>query len=380
MDKRIVLMLILLLIQKTYSQVTFLIDKFPENTSDETSIYISGDFEGWTGGQGTYKLLQNKNTYSITLPYQDSTINFKFTQGSWSTVETDIEGNNIDNRSYISSALKDTIRVQIGSWNDNDNTPKKSTASTNVSMLSESFEIPQLNRTRRIWIYLPPDYDASKKSYPVLYMHDGQNLFDEATSFAGEWQVDETLNELYNKKGFGLIIIGIDNDDSKRMDEYSPWESTKYSGGGEGGAYLDFIVETLKPFVDKNYRSLADQQHTAIMGSSLGGLISHYGALKFSDTFGLTGVFSPAFGFSETCYDYALKHGNIEDVRMYFLAGDNESPTMVSNMNNMINLMKSEGFDQNNITSKVVPGGEHNEKLWRENFEETILWLFKEQF
>ena len=211
-------------------------------------------------------------------------------------------------------------------------------------------------------------------------MHDGQNLFDEATSFAGEWQVDETLNELYNKKGFGLIIIGIDNDDSKRMDEYSPWESTKYSGGGEGGAYLDFIVETLKPFVDKNYRSLADQQHTAIMGSSLGGLISHYGALKFSDTFGLTGVFSPAFGFSETCYDYALKHGNIEDVRMYFLAGDNESPTMVSNMNNMINLMKSEGFDQNNITSKVVPGGEHNEKLWRENFEETILWLFKEQF
>ena len=370
----------LLLIQKTYSQVTFLIDKFPENTSDETSIYISGDFEGWTGGQGTYKLLQNKNTYSITLPYQDSTINFKFTQGSWSTVETDIEGNNIDNRSYISSALKDTIRVQIGSWNDNDNTPKKSTASTNVSMLSESFEIPQLNRTRRIWIYLPPDYDASKKSYPVLYMHDGQNLFDEATSFAGEWQVDETLNELYNKKGFGLIIIGIDNDDSKRMDEYSPWESTKYSGGGEGGAYLDFIVETLKPFVDKNYRSLADQQHTAIMGSSLGGLISHYGALKFSDTFGLTGVFSPAFGFSETCYDYALKHGNIEDVRMYFLAGDNESPTMVSNMNNMINLMKSEGFDQNNITSKVVPGGEHNEKLWRENFEETILWLFKEQF
>ena len=363
-----------MLFQKTHSQVTFLIDKFPENTHDNKSIYISGDFEGWTGGQETYKLSQNKNTYSITLPYQESVINFKFTQGSWNTVETDADGYNIENRSYISGKLRDTIKIKIANWNQN--TPKKSTASSNVSILSEAFKIPQLNRTRRIWIYLPPDYDESKKSYPVLYMHDGQNLFDEATSFAGEWQVDETLNELYKNKNFRLIVIGIDNDSSKRMDEYSPWKSNKYNGGGEGDAYLDFIVETLKPYVDKNYRTMTGKQHTAIMGSSLGGLISHYGALKYQDTFGLIGVFSPAFGFSKTSYDFASRNSNVEDVNMYFLAGDSESPTMVSNMNNMISLMKSNGFAQKNIISKVVPGGEHNEKLWRENFEEAILWLF----
>jgi alpha-glucosidase len=376
MIKRIVIILIILLFQKTHSQVTFLIDKFPENTPDNKSIYISGDFEGWTGGEERYKLSQNKNTYYITLPYQEGVINFKFTQGSWNTVETDSDGNNIENRSYISSKLKDTIKIEIANWNQN--TPKKSTASTNVFILSKAFKIPQLNRTRRIWIYLPPDYDISKKSYPVLYMHDGQNLFDEATSFSGEWQVDETLNELYINKNFGLIVIGIDNGGSKRMDEYSPWINTKYNGGGEGNAYLDFIVETLKPYVDRNYRTLADKQNTAIMGSSLGALISHYAALKYPDTFGLIGVFSPAFGFSETSYDFASKNSNIEDVDMYFLVGDNENPTMVGNMNKMISLMKSNGFAQKNIISKVVSGGEHNEKLWRENFEEAILSLFDE--
>jgi alpha-glucosidase len=110
----------------------------------------------------------------------------------------------------------------------------------------------------------------------------------------------------------------------------------------------------------------------------LGGLISHYGALKYPETFGLIGVFSPAFGFSDSSYDFASMHSNIQDTSMYFLAGDNESSTMVSNMNNMITLMKSKGFNQKNVMSKVVPGGQHNEKLWRENFEEAILWLFNE--
>ena len=376
MIARIVIILITLFFQKSYSQVTFLIDKIPENAPKDVSIYISGDFEGWSGGQENYKLSQFEHNYSITIPYRQGAINFKFTQGSWNTVETDSVGNNIENRAYSFNELKDTVRIKIANWNST--TTKKSTASKNVSVLSEDFEIPQLNRNRRIWIYLPPDYNSSKKSYPVLYMHDGQNLFDEATSFAGEWQVDETLDRLYKEKGLELIVIGIDSDSSKRMDEYSPWKSSTYNGGGEGDAYLDFIVKTLKPYVDENYRTLADKQNTAIMGSSLGGLISHYGALKYPETFGSIGVFSPAFGFSDSSYDFASRHSNIEGMRMYFLAGDNESPTMVSNMNNMISLMKSKGFDQKNIMSKVVPGGQHNEKLWRENFEEAILWLFNE--
>ena len=374
MIKNILFLILIFITQILFSQVTFIVEALPETTSENASVFISGDFESWTGGQEKYKLLQNKKSYAITLPEQTGEINFKFTQGSWNTVETDITGNNIDNRTYSFSNKKDTVKITVANWTDN--RPKISTASVNVSILSEHFEMPQLNRTRRIWIYLPPDYDSSKRSYPVIYMHDAQNLFDEATSYAEEWQVDETLNKLYKGKNFGLIVVGIDNGGSKRMDEYSPWKNDKYNGGGEGDAYMDFIVKTLKPFVDKNYKTLIDKQNTAIMGSSLGGLISHYGALNYPETFGLIGMFSPAFGFSEMSYDFASKHSDIQDLRMYFMAGDNESPTMVTNMENMITLMSSKGFTKKNILSKVVLGGEHNEKLWRENFEEAILWLF----
>jgi alpha-glucosidase len=378
MIKNNLFLIFLFTIQVLFSQVTFIVEALPENTSENASIFISGDFEAWTGGQEEYKLIQNKKSYAITLPIQTGEINFKFTQGSWNTVETDMTGNNIDNRTYIFGETKDTVMIKIANWISL--SPKKSTALKNVSIISEDFKIHQLNRTRRIWIYLPPDYDKSKKSYPVIYMHDAQNLFDEATSYNGEWQVDETLNKLFKERDFGLIVVGIDNGGPKRMDEYSPWENDKYKGGGQGDAYLDFIVKTLKPYVDKSYRTLFDNPNTAIMGSSLGGLISHYGALRYPGTFGLAGVFSPAFGFSEMSYDFSSNPSDIKGVRIYFLAGDKESPTMVSNMNNMISLMKSNGFTEKNIMSKVVPGGEHNEKLWRENFEEAIIWLFDKKY
>lgn len=354
-----------------------MVETLPENASENTSIYISGDFEAWTGGQEKYKLLQNKKNYVITLPKRSGKINFKFTKGSWTTVETGIDGNNIENRTYVFSEKKDTVLIKIASWTSI--IPKRSTALKNVSIISEDFKIPQLNRSRRIWIYLPPDHDSLKKSYPVIYMHDAQNLFDEATSYDEEWQVDETLNKLYKEKNIGLIVVGIENGGSKRMDEYSPWRNDKYNGGGEGDAYLDFIVETLKPYVDKNYKTLFDRQNTAIMGSSLGGLISHYAALKYPEVFGLIGLFSPAFWFSLNSYEFTFNPDDLENMKMYFMAGDNESPSMIDNLNNMITLMKSKGFTQKNIMSKVVSGGEHNEKLWRENFEEAILWLFDEK-
>ena len=301
-------------LQISYSQVTFVVDKLPENTPENGNIFISGDFEGWTGGQEQYKLSQGKNTYFITLPKQNKTINFKFTQGSWNSVETDIEGNNSNNRTYTFKSEYDTLHIEILIWANT--AIKKSTAAENVSVLSEEFYMPQLDRNRKIWIYLPPGYDVSDKNYPVMYMHDGQNLFDSNTSYSGEWEVDETLNKLYQEKGFELIVIGIDNGGDKRLDEYSPWKNKNY-GGGEGEAYVDFIVKNLKPYVDKNYKTISDKNNTAIMGSSMGGLISYYAALKHPDVFGKTGVFSPSFWFSNESFAYAKTQGDIKDTKMY---------------------------------------------------------------
>jgi hypothetical protein len=112
-------------------------------------------------------------------------------RGSWQTVEGNESGGFLPNRNFTFGSA-DTLWIAILSWEDLGGTG--STAAENVIIMDEAFYMPQLNRHRRIWLYLPPDYETSGKDYPVLYMHDGQNLFDHYTSFAGEWEVDETLN------------------------------------------------------------------------------------------------------------------------------------------------------------------------------------------
>jgi predicted alpha/beta superfamily hydrolase len=113
-----------------------------------------------------------------------------------------------------------------------------------VAKIHGQFLSTFLNYPSRIWIYLPKDYETSHKKYEVMYLQDAQNLFDDATSYAGEWQVDETLNKIFEKTGKSLIVVGIDNGGEKRIEELSPYKNAKY-GGGNGDNYVKFIVETL---------------------------------------------------------------------------------------------------------------------------------------
>ena len=316
--KKIACILGLLISFCVSAQVTIIVDKVPENTPENIEIFISGDFEGWSGGEKKYQLEHENGIYSITLPKVEGQINFKFTQGSWESVECTQNGIAIDNRSHTFNQPNDTLKVKIVGWDNLIEIKKATTASKNISILSENFEMPQLNRKRRVWLYLPPDYETSNESYPVVYMHDGQNLFDSSTSNYGEWNVDETLDKLVKEKNLKLIVVGIDNGGSKRLDEYSPWINEKY-GGGKGDLYLDFIIETLKPYIDSNYKTLKDKNNTAIIGSSMGGLISHYAGLKYPKIFGKIGVFSPAFWFSPEVNEFTKTNGNIKDTKMYFL-------------------------------------------------------------
>jgi len=381
--KKHLYVIIIFLFQTAYSQVTFVVDEYPDNTKE--SIYISGDFENWSGGNESYKLEKEGKAYYITFPKQDGNINFKFTQGSWDSVERDAKGNQIENRIYNFEQPNDTVHVKILSWDKSE--ADQSTMADNVFVLAEDFEIPQLNRKRKIWMYLPPNYNSANQSFPVIYMHDGQNLFDKSTSGYGEWSVDETLNKLYKGHNMSFIVVGIDNGEEKRLDEYSPWVHSEY-GGGEGEAYMEFVVKTLKPYIDSNYKTLTDKANTGIFGSSMGGLISHYAALKYPTIFGKIGVYSPAFWFaSEDVNTFTTANGNIQDTKMYFLAGGKEGTKTsrteisqtVTDMNTMMSLLKDTGFPSQNIQSKIVPEGKHNEELWRNNFEEAMLWLFPEK-
>ncbi len=183
----------------TTAQFTIIIDDWPNNTPGNDPIHIAGDFQGWDAGSAAHILTKDTflNIHYITLQAGTGDISFKFTRGTWGKVEADGSGDFIPNRFYAPS-VGDTIYLQILGWEDlNGNGGGVSTATDNVSIITDSFYMSEFDRYRRVLIYLPPDYASSGIDYPVLYMHDGQNVFDASTSFVGEWEVDETLNSLH---------------------------------------------------------------------------------------------------------------------------------------------------------------------------------------
>jgi len=251
------------------------------------------------------------------------------------------------------------------------------TALPSVKIITDSFYMPQLNRYRRVWICMPHDYATkTTKKYPVIYMHDGQNVFDAKTSYAGEWGVDECLDTLEMKTGKGFIVVAVDNGSDKRIAEYTPWKNLKY-GGGEGGLYIDFMVKTLKPYIDKHYRTLTDKPNTAIIGSSLGGLISIYAAVKYPNVYGKVGNFSPAYWInmdSLKTYFKGKKQGI--SFRLYSFAGKKESESISDEIKSIDDCLKEVGMKPAEMKSTIYEDGEHREWFWRREFPKAVKWLF----
>ena len=141
-------------------------------------------------------------------------------------------------------------------------------------------------------------------------------------------------------------MVGIDNGGSERIHELNPWDNPKY-GKGEGSQYMHFVVDVVKPYVDKNYRSKADRANTAIMGSSMGGLISQYAIEQYPVVFSKVGVFSPAYWLASPVFDFARDHPLRSDVRIYFYAGGKEGETMLPEMQRMVDLVRTQRASSN---------------------------------
>ena len=249
------------------------------------------------------------------------------------------------------------------------------TAQPNVHVLAKPMRIPGLGRDRTVRVYLPPGYDASKKRYPVLYMHDGQNLFDVTTGYAGEWGVDETLNALAQSKALEVIVVGIDHGVENRIHELTGWDHPKF-GKAEGRQYMDFLVHVVKPFVDARYRTQPDRAHTAIMGSSMGGLISHYALVHYPRVFGSAGIFSPAYWLAPGIFDDPKDRAIAKDAKLAFYAGGKEGESMQPDMERMVALLRAEGHDPARLRVDVAPDAQHNEAAWRAEFPPVVEWLF----
>jgi predicted alpha/beta superfamily hydrolase len=350
-------------------KVTFMVEDNAMYKADK--LYAAGTFNGWNPSDKNYIFTKNENDkWELNLPNINAgDYSFKFTQGSWQTVEVSINGADKANR--LMTIKSDTILYFTTLGWQREAKPRNHTASKNVHIISDSFFIPQLKRKRKIWIYLPSNYANSKELYPVLYMHDGQNLFDEFTAGYGEWNVDETLDSLQKVTGKYAIIVGIDHGDKKRLVEYNPYFTKEY-GMGQGEQYTDFIVKTLKPFIDKNYRTKKNVKSTAIAGSSLGGLISTYAVLKYPTVFGSVGIFSPAYWIAPSLEKFSKKQlkKSIQN-RYWFYGGEKEGYTM---MDDMLKMYKIISTNTSNTIIEKDKDGQHNEAAWGKWFPIFYLW------
>jgi predicted alpha/beta superfamily hydrolase len=365
------------------AQLTIRITGVPAGTAGD--IYVAGSFNNWNPGDAAYRLARQGGEYVLTLPSSvRGGVEFKFTRGSWETVELDSAGEGVENRSVIipeNGAA--TYTAAVGRWQTPGGVPRRpSTARPTVSVLDTAFAMPQLGRTRKVWIYLPPDYATSGKRYPVLYMHDGQNVFDDSTSYAGEWGVDEALDSLHAAGDPGAIVVAVDNGQQVRMDEYSPWRHPRH-GGGQGDAYADFLALTLKPWIDRHYRTRPEPESTGVMGSSMGGLISLHAALRHPGVFGRVGVFSPSLWFSDSVW-VAARGARVEGTRprFYFLSGGLEGPAdrpgiVVGDQQRMVDTLAAAGWAVGTEIHAAAPDdGRHSEWFWRREFPAAYRWLF----
>jgi predicted alpha/beta superfamily hydrolase len=373
--KKFIFLLALIIQNIACAQVTINITQIPTNTPQSASIYMPSSLNSWNAAGNQTQALANGH-YQIIIPEGTGTVNYKFTRGSWATVEGNASGGFLPNRSFTFTGNPQTINVTVLSWEDLGGS--SSTAASNVSIMSTSFYMPQLNRYRKIWLYLPPDYYTTTKAYPVLYMQDGQNLFDNATSFSGEWQVDETMNTLFQQGNYGAIVLGIDNGGAERLNEYSPWNNPSY-GGGQGDLYSQFVAETLKPYIDLNYRTKPEPQYNAVLGSSMGALISSYIGAKYPNVFQKVGNFSSAYWFAKPQFiNYITTNTqNYINSRMYFVSDTSESSSMVPDNNDVKNAFQNKQLSSSNTQTKYDSFGTHTESYWRGEFAAAYLWLFQ---
>jgi len=252
----------------------------------------------------------------------------------------------------------------------------------------KSFHSKILNNDRDVIIYLPPGYESNKnKRYPVLYLHDGQNLFDGATSFipGKEWRVDETAQSLIAAgKIEPLIVVGIYNAGKDRIDEYTPTADEKYKMGGKADLYGRMLVEELKPFIDSTYRTRKDAGHTGLGGSSLGGIVSLYLGLKYGDVFGRVAAVSPSVWFAnKQIVHYTEALSRRPKIRIWLDMGTKEGRTPKEAQQSVLDarllketLQKKGWKPGKDLSYFEAEGAEHNETAWAARVEPILEFLF----
>jgi predicted alpha/beta superfamily hydrolase len=235
---------------------------------------------------------------------------------------------------------------------------------------------PQLGNRRDVTVYLPPTYGGARR-FPTVYVQDGQNLFDPKTAHAGDWGLLPALDALA-AKARETIIVGVWNLGEARLAEYSPFRDEK-TGGGRGDLYLAFLTETLKPMIDRRFRTRPEREHTGIAGSSMGGLISLYGFFRAPAAFGFAAALSPSLWFADGAIFPSVASAPVVPGRIYLDVGRHEGEPHVSNVHRLHDLLIAKGYRAGRDVHVVDdPHGGHDEASWGRRFPPALSCLLSE--
>jgi predicted alpha/beta superfamily hydrolase len=250
--------------------------------------------------------------------------------------------------------------------------------------IHENFGSTHLDVPRNVLVYLPPGYGANpEQRYPVMYMHDGQNLVNAEDAFGGvAWGVDETAQELILTNQIEpLIIVGIYNAGEKRIDEYTPVKSAggKMKGrGGQADQYGRMIIEELKPFIDKEYLTKPEREFTGIGGSSLGGLVSFHLGLKRPDVFSRLAVISPAVWWAnnQIIRETAMINERLP-LRIWLDIGKREGSRIKHQVRALKEILLANGWKTGlDFAYAEIPEARHEESAWAARFGEVLKFLY----
>ncbi len=342
---------------------------------DSRPIYLSGNFNKWRTQDKEFMMEKIEENYyhfkfKTDFVYPQEIV-YKFTKGDWSEVEIDEDGNPTPNRTIKN--FSGIHNEYVPKWRKNW-LPFKQSYLPQVLLISDEFEIPQLNKTRKIWALLPHDYDKSNERYPVMYLQDAQNLFNEDSPY-GNWEIDKKLAVMAEYNVGKIIIIAIEHGEEEREKEFNVGKNLL--GAGQGKQYIKFISETLKPFVDNQFRTKVEREFTGVGGSSMGGLISIFCGLLYPKLYGKIMAFSPSL-WDAPKITIGTDNENNEPTNIYLYAGGDESENLIEKVKSFKNKMiaSEDVKDKMKINLSINEKGKHNETYWSDEFPKAIEWLY----
>ena len=372
--------------------VTFMVT-VPPSTPVDAAVWISGNAAalGSWNGAGVRLEPRGEHQFAATVAIPAGTaLEFKLTRGAWDTVEKGAAGDEIDNRRWVVRA-RDTVYVTVATWRDQTSAraaAKRSTRTGDIRV--HAAFASRFVKPRDVLVWLPPGYAAdTTRRYPVLYFHDGNNVFDDSTSFAGEWHLDEIGARLIGEgRAAPFIAVAVYNTPD-RVAEYTPVADPRH-GGGHAADYARFLVGELKPFIDRAYRTRHEPAATGIAGSSLGGLASLAIAMDHPDVFGLVGAVSPSAWWADR-WIVARAATSPRTLRVWIDIGTAESGLnddpgqYVSGARGVRDALVGAGFRDASageappgggvVRYLEVEGGRHNESAWSARLDRILEFL-----